>query len=222
MTGNVRPMKPLHAEFARKIKALRESHTPSMTQENLAEKLGVTPDTVSRWERGLKIPPAKTLEKIAKIFAQPVGFFLDQGVELRTVDLTPTTSDLLKVIDSQEKRIQEMQLKVEQAEWKTQQYDRLKAKLEKLEAPGKKRDELKNDYALGVITAKPDLSSKEEQFLLQEFRKLKNKSHKALVFYVLNFQEEFVIRILETHADSQEREDLRNTLHDLRRFVSTK
>ena len=48
------------------IKYFRTSH--KMTQETLALKLGVTRQTVSKWENGISVPDADTLNKIADIF----------------------------------------------------------------------------------------------------------------------------------------------------------
>ena len=48
------------------IKYFRTSH--KMTQETLALKLGVTRQTVSKWEKGISVPDADTLNKIADIF----------------------------------------------------------------------------------------------------------------------------------------------------------
>ena len=48
------------------IKYFRTSH--KMTQETLALKLGVTRQTVSKWEYGISVPDADTLNIIADIF----------------------------------------------------------------------------------------------------------------------------------------------------------
>lgn len=48
------------------IKYFRTSH--KMTQETLALKLGVTRQTVSKWENGISVPDADTLNIIADIF----------------------------------------------------------------------------------------------------------------------------------------------------------
>ena len=48
------------------IKYFRTSH--KMTQGTLALKLGVTRQTVSKWENGISVPDADTLNKIADIF----------------------------------------------------------------------------------------------------------------------------------------------------------
>lgn len=56
------------------LKYFRTSH--KMTQETLALKLGVTRQTVSKWENGISVPDADTLAKIANIFEVSVGELL--------------------------------------------------------------------------------------------------------------------------------------------------
>ena len=53
-------------EFKNKLKSLRT--TRNMTQEAVAEHLGVTSQTVSKWERGLLSPDIALLPKIALLF----------------------------------------------------------------------------------------------------------------------------------------------------------
>lgn len=52
------------------LKHFRTSH--KMTQEELALKLAVTRQTVSKWENGISVPDADTLSKIADIFGVSV------------------------------------------------------------------------------------------------------------------------------------------------------
>ena len=47
-----------------------------MTQEELAECLGVTPQSVSKWERGESIPDVLTLVELAQIFGVTVDDLL--------------------------------------------------------------------------------------------------------------------------------------------------
>ena len=49
-----------------KLKQLRLSH--ALTQEQAAEKLGVSSQTVSKWERGLLSPDISLLPKIAELY----------------------------------------------------------------------------------------------------------------------------------------------------------
>lgn len=56
------------------LKYFRTSH--KMTQETLALKLGVTRQTVSKWENGISVPDADTLAKMADIFEVSIGELL--------------------------------------------------------------------------------------------------------------------------------------------------
>lgn len=49
-----------------KLKSIRTSN--HMTQEVLAKKIGVTRQTVSKWEKGYSVPDADILLKIADVF----------------------------------------------------------------------------------------------------------------------------------------------------------
>lgn len=50
----------------RTIKALRED--ADLTQFDLAVKIGVTPTTISAWERGMYEPRASQLRRLAETF----------------------------------------------------------------------------------------------------------------------------------------------------------
>jgi len=49
-----------------KIRELRKMH--SMTQEDLAKKIGVKQPNLNRWEKGGRNPSLTTLKKVAKVF----------------------------------------------------------------------------------------------------------------------------------------------------------
>lgn len=53
-------------ELKDKLKKLRVQH--NMTQEEVAERLGFSAQTVSKWERGISYPDITLLPKIAKMF----------------------------------------------------------------------------------------------------------------------------------------------------------
>lgn len=57
-----------------KIKILRKN--TGMTQEQLAEKIGVTRQTVSKWEKGMSVPDADILMNMADAFDVTVSELL--------------------------------------------------------------------------------------------------------------------------------------------------
>ena len=60
-----------------KIKELREER--SMTQSQLAEKLGLNYRTISHYENGVSQPDIQTIENLCKIFEVTAGYLL--GIE---------------------------------------------------------------------------------------------------------------------------------------------
>ena len=62
-------------ELRSKLKELRVSHC--MTQETVAEYLGVSSQTVSKWERGLLSPDIALLPKIALLFKCSIDSLFD-------------------------------------------------------------------------------------------------------------------------------------------------
>jgi len=51
----------------------------TLTQEQLAQRLGVEPETISRFERGATLPSLNTLEKIAGLLHVRVADLLDEA-----------------------------------------------------------------------------------------------------------------------------------------------
>jgi transcriptional regulator with XRE-family HTH domain len=69
---------PAHPELrtiGTRLKAVRESG--GWTQEQLAEAIGVTPHTISQYERGEQSPRLTTLLRIASAFSVPPGALVD-------------------------------------------------------------------------------------------------------------------------------------------------
>ena len=65
--------------IAKKIKQLRKDN--SMTQEDLAEKLNVSRQTISKWETSVTIPDADNIVAISKLFNITTDELLDYRVE---------------------------------------------------------------------------------------------------------------------------------------------
>ena len=60
------------------IKALRK--TKRLTQEELAIRLNVVRQTISKWEKGLSVPDAEMLQKIAGVFEVDVSQLLGSPI----------------------------------------------------------------------------------------------------------------------------------------------
>ena len=65
-------------ELKNKLKELRVAH--SMTQEAVADHLGVSSQTVSKWERGLLFPDITLLPKIALLFKCSIDSLFDMDL----------------------------------------------------------------------------------------------------------------------------------------------
>lgn len=75
-------------QFARRLKELRLSH--KMTQQALAEKLGIAKSTVSMYENGKRQPDFETLEAIADLFNVSLGSLMEEK-DSKPEPAAPTT-----------------------------------------------------------------------------------------------------------------------------------
>ena len=63
--------------IGKRIHRLRRSH--DLTQQGLAQRIGVNASYIGPLEKGLKCPSIAVLEKIAEVFDQPMfSFFVDE------------------------------------------------------------------------------------------------------------------------------------------------
>ena len=74
-----------------KLKALRLRHY--YTQQEIADKLGVTRSTVSNFEIGRRKPEIDVLEKLATIYGVDLNYFANNNIH---------SSDLLLLVDKAE------------------------------------------------------------------------------------------------------------------------
>ena len=65
--------------FQDNLKALRKRK--GITQEELATRLNVVRQTVSKWEKGLSVPDSELLIKLAEILEVPVSRLLGSKIE---------------------------------------------------------------------------------------------------------------------------------------------
>lgn len=60
------------ATLTEQVPTLIRQARGELTQLEAAAKLGINPQTWSRWERGEHVPDLQTLERIAKVFKVPM------------------------------------------------------------------------------------------------------------------------------------------------------
>lgn len=87
------------------IHALRKSK--GLSQEELAPKLNVVRQTVSKWERGLSVPDAETLVAIGGALDTPVSTLLGETVRASEPEGLQALSEKLEVLNDQFARAQE-------------------------------------------------------------------------------------------------------------------
>ena len=69
----------LYKYISDRIKTYREEHNgKGISQEDLAVIIGVSPNTISRWETGIYKPKVDDLQKLAKFFGKPLYTFFPE------------------------------------------------------------------------------------------------------------------------------------------------
>ena len=81
------------------IKSLRKSK--GLSQEELAIKLNVVRQTISKWEQGLSVPDAEMLISISEVFETPVSTLLGENISESKVDDLKAISEKLEIINLQ-------------------------------------------------------------------------------------------------------------------------
>ena len=81
------------------IKAIRKSK--GLSKEELAVKLNVVRQTISKWEQGLSVPDADMLISISEVFEMPVSTMLGETVVEAKADDLKAISEKLEVINLQ-------------------------------------------------------------------------------------------------------------------------
>lgn len=81
------------------IKTIRKSK--GLSQEELAIKLNVVRQTISKWEQGLSVPDADMLISLSEVFEIPVGTLLGETVEEPKTDGLKAIAEKLEVINWQ-------------------------------------------------------------------------------------------------------------------------
>lgn len=81
------------------IKAIRKSK--GLSQEELAIKLNVVRQTLSKWERGLSVPDSDMLICISEVLETPVSTLLGETIIESKVDDLKAISEKLEIINLQ-------------------------------------------------------------------------------------------------------------------------
>lgn len=81
------------------IKTIRKSK--GFSQEELAVKLNVVRQTVSKWENGLSVPDSDMLISISEVLETPVSVLLSETVAEQKADNLKAISEKLEVINLQ-------------------------------------------------------------------------------------------------------------------------
>ncbi|EOS75558.1 XRE family transcriptional regulator [bacterium 1xD8-48] len=81
------------------IKAIRKSK--GLSQQELAVKLNIVRQTVSKWEQGLSVPDSDMLISLSEVLETPVSTMLGETVIETEVDNLKAISEKLEVINLQ-------------------------------------------------------------------------------------------------------------------------
>lgn len=95
------------------IKLMRKSK--GFSQDELAVKLNVVRQTVSKWERGLSVPDSEMLLTLSEILETPVSNLLGENIIENKSDDLKIISEKLEVINLQLARREESKRKI--AHW---------------------------------------------------------------------------------------------------------
>ena len=83
-------------EIGNKIMELRKKN--NLSQEELAEKVGVARQTISKWELGETAPDLKQAKKISKIFNISLDELVDNDIKNILIEKTSNTEKLAGII----------------------------------------------------------------------------------------------------------------------------
>ena len=81
------------------IKSIRKSR--GLSQEELAIKLNVVRQTISKWEQGLSVPDSEMLVSISEVLETPVSVLLGENITENKVDDLKAISEKLEIINLQ-------------------------------------------------------------------------------------------------------------------------
>ena len=90
------------------IKSIRKSKglsqirkSKGLSQEELAIKLNVVRQTISKWEQGLSVPDAEMLISISEVLETPVSTLIGENISESKIDDIKAISEKLEIINLQ-------------------------------------------------------------------------------------------------------------------------
>lgn len=92
------------------IKAIRKAK--GLSQDELAIKLNVVRQTISKWEQGLSVPDSDMLILISEVLETPVSTLLGETVIESKVDALKAISEKLEIINLQLAQRKTMRIKI--------------------------------------------------------------------------------------------------------------
>ena len=81
------------------IKTIRKAK--GLSQEELAIKLNVVRQTISKWEQGLSVPDAEMLISISEVLETPVSTLIGENISESKIDDIKAISEKLEIINLQ-------------------------------------------------------------------------------------------------------------------------
>lgn len=81
------------------IKSMRKSR--GLSQEELAIKLNVVRQTVSKWEQGLSVPDSEMLISLSEVLETPVSTLIGENISQSKADDLKVISEKLEIINLQ-------------------------------------------------------------------------------------------------------------------------
>ena len=92
------------------IKSIRKSK--GLSQEELAIKLNVVRQTISKWEKGLSVPDSDLLISLSEVLETPVSILLGETIDEAKPDDLKVISEKLEVINLQLAKRKEARRKI--------------------------------------------------------------------------------------------------------------
>lgn len=91
----------MELKFAERLRKYRRDR--DMTQEELAQKIGISPQSVSKWERDEGLPDVTMLPKLAGYFGVTIDALLGYDETAQKEDFDTYFQESRKIYDTQEK-----------------------------------------------------------------------------------------------------------------------